>query len=201
LALVAGIASAMCGCSAKTPDRVAAPAIDPSAMAAKAMALYDTNKDGVLSGDELNKCPAIKTSIKLFSSGDGKVTADSIAAELQKMKDSKVGIMSLIANVKLDGAELEGAKVQLEPEPFMAGAISSASGMTNAKGSASLVIDSQGGGPRGANPGLYKVRITKQVNGHEIISARYNTDTELGIDVAQDNLDLMSQLRFDLKSR
>jgi len=198
-ALVAGLGSAMWGCSAKMPDRVPAPPLDPAGAAAKAIEMY--GHDGVISGDALNKVPAFKNGLKRFSSGDGKVTAETITAELEKMKDSKVGLISLIARVKLDGADLEGAKVLLDPEPFMAGTISPASGITSAKGMASMAIESPGDNRRGANPGIYKVRITKEVNGQEVIPAKYNKDTELGVEISPDNgEDAANALRFDLKS-
>jgi hypothetical protein len=200
-ALLVGLAAATWGCSSKTPDRVPAPDIDPAGSAAQAMLMYDTNKDGAIAGDELNKCPALKASIKRYSNGDGRVTADIIAARLQKIKDSKVGINAMNANVTLDDKNLEGATVLLEPEPFMGNSISPASGVTNAKGSASLAIDPEDRFKKGVNPGLYKVRITKQVNGKESIPARYNKDTELGVEVAQDNLELGKEMRFQLKSR
>lgn len=196
-----GLASAVWGCSSKVPDRVPAPDINPSSAAAQAIAMYDTNKDGAISGDELNKVPALKSAIKRYSNGDGKVTAETITAELEKIKESKVGIITLLTRVSLDGAKLEGATVTLDPEPFMGGAISPASGVTNAEGTASLAIDPQDRLKRGVNPGLYKVRITKLVGGKETIPARYNKDTELGVEVAQDNNDLSHDMNFQLKSR
>jgi len=191
----------MWGCSSKTPDRVPAPEIDAAAVAAKAIALYDKNGDGAISGDELDKCPALKASLKRYSNGDGKVTAETIAARMDKIKESKVGIMTLIAKVTLDGAKVDGATVLLEPEPFFGGSILPASGKTNSEGSASLAIDPEDRFKKGVNPGLYKVRITKQVGGQESIPARYNKDTELGVEVAQDNMEIQSDLHFQLKSR
>ena len=83
----------------------------------------------------------------------------------------------------------------------MGNSISPASGKTNAEGSASLAIDPEDRFKKGVNPGLYKVRITKEVGGKETIPAKYNKDTELGVEVAQDNLDIQNDLRFQLKSQ
>jgi hypothetical protein len=201
-AIAGCLALAAWGCSSHSPDRVPAPDIDPSGAAAQAISMYDTNHDGAISGDELNKCPALKTSIKLFSAGDGKATAETITAELEKVKASKVGIISLLAKVNMDGAKLDGATVLLEPEPFMGSSIAPATGKTNADGVANLAIgDPQERVKRGVNPGLYKVRINKQVGGKEMIPARYNKDTELGIFVSQDNNDISKQLEFNLTSQ
>lgn len=161
--------------------------------------MYDTNHDGVLSPDELKKCPAIKNALKGFTGPDGKVTADSIAAELQRIKDTKIGISPVELHVTLDGKDLSGATVTLEPEPFMP-SIAPASGVTNAQGFVSPVIDPQAR-PRGVNPGLYKIRITKVVNGKETIPARYNKDTELGIEIAQSNKEIGENSKLELKSR
>jgi hypothetical protein len=198
LAMGVGFTAALSGCSSKVPDRVPAPDFNPASAAAQAISMY--GKDGVISGDALNKVPALKSAIKRYSNGDGKVTAETITAQLEKIKESKVGITSLLAKVELDGAKLDGATVTLDPEPFMGGSISPASGVTNADGVTSLAIDPQAR-PRGVNPGLYKVRITKLVNGKETIPARYNKDTELGVEVSQDNLNLPSDMHFELKSR
>lgn len=200
-AIIAGLGLVSWGCSSHVPDRVPAPPIDPSASAAQAMALCDTNHDGVIAGKELDKCPALKSAVKRYSNGDGRITADAIAARLEKMKESKVGIVTLIARVELDGKPVEGATVTLDPEPFMNGSISAASGVTNKDGAASIAIDPQDRFKRGVNPGLYEVRITKIVNGKETIPDRYNKNTELGVEVSQDNLDIESDLHFQLKSQ
>jgi hypothetical protein len=194
-AIFAAVAS---GCSSHVPDRVPAPDINPSAAASKAMELYDANHDGVLSGEELNKCPAIKSAIRLFTGPDGKVNAQSITAELQKIKDSQVGIMSLTVHVTLDDKRLSGATVLLDPEPFLAGSIAPAKGTTDVQGTASVMIDPQDRLKRGVNPGLYKVRISNPAG---TIPPRYNKDTELGLTVSQDNLSLGRELDFALKSK
>jgi len=46
--------------------------------------------------------------------------------------------------------------------------------------------------PGGAQLGLYKVRISKIVNGKETIPPRYNTETILGQEVAYDDAGIKS---------
>src|SRR5207244_6768910 len=96
-ALVVGglLVLGLVGCS-HTPDRIAAPAFDAAAAGKKAIELYDTNHDGVISGKELDNCPAIKSAIKRYDmGGDGKVTADNIAARINKWIESKTGVMTV----------------------------------------------------------------------------------------------------------
>ena len=51
-------------------------------------------------------------------------------------------------------------------------------------------------------PGLYKVRISKIVDGKETIPDRYNKDTEFGLEVAQDNPDMRTVApRFKMTSK
>jgi len=54
---------------------------------------------------------------------------------------------------------------------------------------------------RGVGLGLYRVRISKKVDGQETIPARYNTETELGVEVAQDNGNLTGDCFFKLSSK
>ncbi len=68
------------GCSA-APSRELPPAIGPSDAGQAAIDQYDANHDGVISGAELEKCPALAAAISRYdTSGDHKVTAANIAA-------------------------------------------------------------------------------------------------------------------------
>ncbi len=171
------------GCSGGTPNRVPMAAISPTDAGKKAIEMYDTNHDGAISGEELKKVPALKMAIARFSSGgDGKVTADTIAQRIQVWHDKKVAVISILVGVTMDGAPLDGATVTFEPEPFLGTTILPASGKTDAHGTVMLKTNDK----TGTSVGLYKVKITKEVNGKETIPARYNTETELGAEVAQD---------------
>jgi hypothetical protein len=48
--------------------------------------------------------------------------------------------------------------------------------------------------------GLYRVKVSKQVGGRETIPARYNSQTELGCEVATD-IGGIGYIQFDLRSR
>ena len=49
--------------------------------------------------------------------------------------------------------------------------------------------------------GLYRVRISKKVDGKETIPARYNTKTELGREVATNIATIRANVMFRLKSK
>ncbi len=189
--------------------RIAPPVIDPTAAGKAAIKMYDANGDGVISGDELDKCPALKKSLRRYedSPGSGKVTAKAIAARIQEWIDSRVAIMSTMVQVRLDGQPLEGATFTLEAEPFLGGGIETVTATTDAHGMANLMIDGDPKKPPqerlpGIRCGLYKVRISKTDGDTETIPKRYNSETTLGIEAAQGNPDFqMGAQRFELTSK
>ncbi len=195
-ALVAGV---LCvGCT-HTPDRVVPPVINPTEAGEAAIKMYDKNGDGAISGDELKQSPPLKAALKRLDAGGGKITAQSIAARIQQWQDSKIGLMALTVIVRLDGKPVMGATVTAEPEKFLGPELTTISGTTIAGGATPL---SSGKDQFGAKPGFYRLRISKLDNGKELFPARYNTATELGFELAQDNTDVPAgRLKLDLTSR
>ena len=105
----------------------------------------------------------------------------------------------------LDGQPLSGALITFEPEKFLGDEIKTAFATTNQFGTAapSIPIEQRPDPklPGGANFGLYKVRISKIVNGKETIPARYNTETVLGQEVSYDDPGMKANnIPFALKS-
>jgi hypothetical protein len=118
----------------------------------------------------------------------------------------EVGMTLLRCRVTLDGEPLSNAKVVFEPEQFLGDEIKAAVGETNGYGDAGPVIPpEQRTDPRlpgGAHIGLYKVRISKIVNGKEMIPARYNSETILGQEVSYDDPEIKNRnMSFALKSK
>jgi EF hand domain-containing protein len=193
-----GLALLVAGCS-RGPSRIEAPKIDASAAGSAAIDAYDTNHDGVISGAELVKCPALKFALSRYdTNGDGKVTAANIAARIQVWQETHTARTQLTVVLKFNGSPLAGATVTLEPEKFLGPNVLPATGVTNAAGGANPVISQD---ESGVNLGLYKVRVSKMVNGKELIPARYNAETELGLEVAQDAHELDSGVEFKLTSK
>ncbi len=178
--------------------RDAPPSIDAKAAGAAAIAEYDTNHDGAISGAELDKSPALKAALKHYdTAGDGKVTADTISSRIGEWQKSKAAVVNVGVVIRLDGQPLRGASVILEPEKFLGPSVREAKGTTNAQGVASMSI----AGKHGASFGLYRVLVSQTDGGKESIPARYNTNTELGLEVAPDMFVNPGLPGFDLKSR
>lgn len=183
------------------PPRVYGPPFKPAAVAAKALDLYDTNKDGKINGEELDKTPGLKAALKVMATDREKgVTADQIALRVQKWVDSRIGRVSLSCLVTHNGKPLAGATVKFVPEKFLSDALTeTATGVTNQTGMAMLTVPTERGPdapPPGLPPGMYRVEITKD---GENIPAKYNTNTELGQEVSLENTDLQMGIKFNLK--
>ncbi len=161
--------------------------------------MYDKNHDGAISGPELDACPALKSALKRYDAGGGKVTADSIAGRINKWIEFKTGALTVRVQVRLDSKELGGATVTFDPEPFLGGSVPKASGTTDDKGN--TVPKAETAGSLGVPPGLYKIRVSKLAGGKETIPAQYNANTTLGVEVAQDSVEIVPLLHLDLKSR
>ncbi len=204
-AILLVLASLSTGCN--SPRMVTGPAINASTAGKQAIETYDKNGDGMISGSELDAVPALKEALpRLDSNGDKEASADEIAARVNSWKDMHVGLASIRCHVTLDGEPLAGAIVTFEPEPFLGTEIKTAVGTTNPFGDAAPTIPKEQRPdpklPGGIHLGLYKVRISKVVNGKETIPAQYNTETILGQEVANDDPAVKGMnMPFALKTR
>lgn len=184
------------------PTTIKPPSISASGAASAAMKQYDTNGDGFLSADELEKAPSLKEALgTLDTDKDGKISYDEIEARIKVWQGTQIGVMLVKCQVKLNGTPLQGAMVQFEPEDFMGGAILAGDGETDEFGFCSPRIPKEKRPykdmPGGLQTGFYRIRVSKMVNGKESIPAKYNTDTTLGQQIAIDDEVLRSQ-RFVL---
>lgn len=201
LALVATV-----GCSGG-PSRIDVPSFDASGSADRAMAAYDANNDGFLDANELGKAPGLKAGFgNVDADKDGKVTAQEIADRISFWLGTRVGLMTLSCEVTLDGAALDGAKIRFVPEEFLGDAIQESEDVTNMLGTANPRIPTDkrvsADMPPGIQMGYYRVEISKQQGGKELIPARYNSATILGQEVARDDPAILSnRVRFNLRSK
>jgi hypothetical protein len=149
--------------------------------------MYDTNKDGVISGEELQKAPAIKASLALMDlNGDRAVTAEEINSRVSQWRQSKIGEMPVRCKVLLDGTPIADARVTFEPESFMGGSVHPATGVTDADGIAAMSIPKQhlaDSRYAGVSPGFYRIIAEVSTNG---ITQRYTTGPRTGCEVALD---------------
>jgi len=160
-------------------QRINPPKINASAAAAQAMAMYDTNKDGKISGDEFRQCASLKAIAK-----DGTVTSDVLASLFAKWTDSGIGREGANVRILHNGKQLAGAAVRLVPEKFLGTDIQPATGKTDAFGATILSVPTRDPGePKGVSLGFYRVEITKD---GENVPAVYNTETTLSMGVLGD---------------
>ena len=185
------------------PRRIMPPAIDAKEAGKKALAEYDLDGDGAIGAQELDKAPSLKAAIKnLDRNDDGKVTAEEVTARIKAWQKTKVGLISFACTVTLDGQPLGGATVTFAPEKFLGTQIKPATGVTDRNGIANVTIQVERGEPGGMACGLYRVQISRNTGGKEVIPARYNTQTTLGHEVALDAEGMQEGiLRFDLRSQ
>lgn len=179
------------GCS-RGPAPLPMPSFDPAGSAAKAMDLYDTDGDGYVAGGELEKAPGLKAAMKnLDQNEDGKVSEQEIAERVQAWGRMRIGVMPFDGRVHLDGSPLADAQITLEPDEFLAGVVQAAVDTTSLGGTFSATVPKDkrplADSPPGMQAGIYKVRVSKIVNGKEIIPAKYNIETILGQEVAFDD--------------
>ena len=199
LAGLAAVCVALAGCDA-SGGRVSPPPVKPQAMAQAALAQYDANSDQALSGEELARCPGLKSSLSLVDANqDGKLNADEIAARLKTFVDSRIGLVGLSARFTLDGRPLEGARVVLTPEKFIASAVQPASGTTTPEGVGFFQVSQD---LPGVQPGIYRLEVYQPAaDGKETIPTRYNAETILGVDAGVDGPDVNNRVHFALTSK
>ena len=188
---------AFLGCSDR-PSRVHPPSINASSAGDDAMVAYDTNGDGLISGQELDKVSALKSAMKnLDSNGDKSVSSEEVTERIEAWQKTRIGRMSLSCTVKWRDRPLEGATVTFVPEKFLGEEIKGAIGTTNKNGQAFLSIPDTT--PPGVACGLYRVEISTKKDGKELVPAKYNTETILGQEVALDAASMKKGVTYNLK--
>lgn len=189
------------------PATVKQPSINASSAGKLAMEQYDKNGDGIVSGAELDQAPGLKAALKnLDTNGDGGVSADEVAARVNAWKAMQSGITMVRMYFTLDGQPLSGAEIILEPESFLGDEVKKATSVTDQFGGAMPVMAPEDRpSPKagvGVQFGLFKLRVSKVVNGKETIPARYNSATTLGQEVSYDDPGMKAQrIAFALKSK
>jgi hypothetical protein len=186
------------GCS-RYPPAPEKPDISPREAGRAAIGQYDADNDGRLDGTEMKKCPSLWEARKrIDGNGDAVLTAEEITARINYWSHCGTIVMSGVTLITLDGKPLPGATVTLEPEEFLGPGFTACQGVTDETGRASI----KGPDPKypGIYLGLYRVKVSKLVGGRETIPARYNTQTELGLE-ATDDIPGVGNIEFHLKRK
>ena len=190
--LVALIATV--GCNSPPPRVV--PDRPAGNSAAQALEMHDTNKDGYLSGAELEATPGLKAAMsQVDANQDDKISADEITARINAWAKSGVGRMTVACVVTYKGQPLSGAEVKLVPEKFLGDKLKPATATTGGQGNAMLTAPHDDVIPPGVGPGFYRVEIT----GPTPLPEKFNTQTTLGVEIAVDAKALgMGPLQFEV---
>ncbi|MFO0912515.1 MAG: hypothetical protein U0795_06145 [Pirellulales bacterium] len=174
------------GCSSKVV-KLEPPAVTPSSAAAKALELYDADKDGGLTKKELEKAPGLTKAFPRYDlNKDNKIDQQELEQRLQRFMDSQVGLMSYACQVSIGGRPLPDANVRFVPDAFLEGMILPAVGVTDVSGRAEMGIDpatatdpNQVG--MGVQFGLYKVEISHPSTK---IPDKYGANSEIGVELS-----------------
>jgi len=195
---LAVLAACLGGCS-RFPDPPEKPDLDPGKAASLALEEYDADGDGRIDAEEIQSSPGLMEALEMTDKdGDGTLTADEISNRVREWLDGGTAVFTQSVGVSLDGKPLAGATVTFEPEPFLAHGIEPTSGVTNQQG-VTFPAGQDAKFP-GLYPGVYRVRISKVVDGQETVPGRYNTETILGKEIAVDSPSTLDLLVFDLES-
>ncbi len=191
-----GLLLSGCGGSGLSP--VLPPPLSPDEAAKKAIAQYDTNHDGFLAADELERCPALKSGLAAMDKDkDGRLSVAEIAGRLQEYNASKTGALTLLVSVTLDGQPLPDATVTFVPESFLGPGFKPASGVTSAHGK--VFVRTQDG--PGVPYGMYRIEVSRKGPAGEELPARYNSQSELGVEIGPNSESTRSGVRLVLSSQ
>lgn len=176
---------------------IEAPFVNAGSAASAAIKQYDKNGDGELSAEELEKAPGIKAALETSDANrDGALSKSEIKNRVQAIVGERVAVLDFFCRVSLDGNPLEGATIKAMPEPCLGETFKTATGITNKEGLAGLSMGNQA--ISGMQCGLFRIEIT-----HPTIQipARYNTESELGVEIAMGLASTERGPTFQLKSQ
>ena len=180
---IAALTLLVCGCGG-SPSGIAPPKFDPAGSAARALKEFDANGDQKLGKDELQKCPGLLAAFGQFDQDrDGTISANELETKLSDIEKQGAGLVAITCVVRRGGQPIEGATVRFVPEGFLAGAVTTATGVTAADGTTNpSVADDElpseiRGKVRGVPSGVFRVELT-----HPSISvpAKFNSETTIG---------------------
>lgn len=185
----------LAGCSSNIS--IPQPSWSPAAVAAQAMNMGDTNKNGTLEAQELAQFPSLTAALtRMDTNQDQAITVAELTSRLESYVSDAASSQVSFAFM-LNGQPLEGAQVELVPEPFFADGLKRISGTTGNFGS--FQPTQEGLSAPGVYHGLYRLEVSlKDAAGNEQLPARYNTASTMGVEIAVDNPALEHTTQFEL---
>ncbi len=163
----------------------AKPKLSPDEAGRQALEEYDSDGDGFISEEEAASSPGVASAFaKIDTNGDKQLSAQEIADRINYYKSSTSWVINGQVRIEYRGRPLPGAMVTFDPEPFLGASFQVCSGETDTRGEA--FITGQDSQIPGIFLGFYRVRVTKEVNGKELLAPKYNTETILGFEANND---------------
>jgi hypothetical protein len=148
---------------------------DAATSATKAVELYDRNRDGKLTADEVKASPGLSDGgPRIDANRDGVLKLDEIQARLRTLA-SQSDFILLRLDVSLKRKPLAGASVTFTPEPFMGDGLQAYVGTSSESGGCDL--KGEAADTLGIPVGFYQVKIVHP--GHSINVVR-------GVEIADD---------------
>ena len=161
---------------------------------------FDRNSDGAIAVSELEASPALKIALpRIDYDHDGSVKADEINRAVSAWVNTRVASMPVMATISLDGRPLSGADVTLEPERFLGEFVQLAYGKTDSEGFTTLSCSNSP--VHGVQLGWYRVIVSKKNGERETISERFNSKTELGLEVTPENAMGLTRVVWNVRSQ
>ncbi|MCA9260926.1 MAG: hypothetical protein KDA61_17045 [Planctomycetales bacterium] len=155
-------ALASIGCDSGAATQGAMGSVDVPAAVGRAMELYDSDSDGVLSAAELEKAPSLNY---VASAGSGSLTRDQLTETLAALFGAtSTGPEGYSCVIVSRGRPLSSAQVTFKPAEFLAGSLPEAKGTTDASGRADMSVASEqlpeaSRGYPVVYPGLYQIVV------------------------------------------
>jgi hypothetical protein len=177
------------------------PPLDPAAIAAQAIAALDSNRSGALEAAEIVRAQGLRSGFRTIDSdANGIVTAAEIEQRLRQYGEFPVATLPVGCVVRIDGRPLPETEVRLVPEPFFGDSRRVVLGKSDEYGVVDFRVE--GSESFGVPQGLYRIEVSKpDAAGNETLPARYNTQSQLGQEIAFDRREIEGALRLELSSR
>jgi hypothetical protein len=175
------------------------PPLDPAGIAAAAVAALDSNRSGAIDPAEMTH--ALRSgAAKIDADGNGVLTAGELEQRLRRYEEFPVDNLPLGCIVRLDGRPLAEGQVRLVPEQYFGRSRRIVLGRTDPHGIVDFKVE--GNDAFGVPQGIYRIEVSKpDAAGKETVPARYNTNSQLGQEIAFDRREIEGSLRLELKSR
>lgn len=131
--------------------------LDPDAVAAAALGLYDRNGDGSLDATELVASPGLQAALPRIDADRNKALSSGEIAERFRAYQQQSDLVGLVVYVQRDGVPVGGAEVTMAPDPLQGEGLQAYRAVAADSGEAAPEGESQS--IPGIPVGLYTVRI------------------------------------------